>query len=137
MQDATAIFQPPHAYLYTRVLRSDEKQAQGNTKIRSDFSTNTLTSLAALKAAFDNVMRMLPEAYPFGKGGYTNVSKTLMEEAIEDFITLKNGKKIPSLTIDDRNALILALRKLILAREAWKSAKNKKTNPTRASRAKS
>jgi len=75
--------------VYTRLLKSDENQAQGNTARRSDFTSNTLTSLDTFKAAFDNVMKLLPKGYPFGKGGYTNLTKTLTDKAIDDFSTLK------------------------------------------------
>ncbi len=63
------------------------------------------------------------------KGGHTRVTQTLIEKAIEEFITLTNGN-FPSLTIDDRNALILAIRKLDLARAAWKLATKNKIKHT-------
>ena len=70
-------------------------------------------------------MKLLPKGYPFGKGGYTNVTKTLADKAIDDFSTLKNYSKFPSLTIDERHILILALKKLASAREAFKKGSNK------------
>ena len=113
------------------MLKSDDNQAQGNlnTHARQDLSSATLTSLAALKAAFDQVMTLLPEAHAFGKGGkgqhgHTNVTQTRFDQAIKEFITLTNGNFL-SLTIDDRNALILALRKLDAARETWVRTKKK------------
>ena len=107
------------------MLKRDKNQAQGNTKARSDFRSATLTSLAALKAAFDKVMALLPETYAFGTRGHTNVTQTLIEQAIKEFMTLTSGN-FPSLTIDNRSALILALRKLEVARATWKTARTKK-----------
>jgi hypothetical protein len=106
------------------VLKSDQTQSEGNTAVRrKDSSSATLASLAALKVAFDQVMKLLPEAHAFGKGGkgergHTNVAQHRITQAIADFQPINNGN-FPSLTIDDRNALILALRKLDAARETW------------------
>ena len=81
-----------------------------------------MTTLAALDTAFDKV-DLLPPAYAFGKGGYTNVQKGQITKAIDDFIT--PACNFPSLTIEERNVLILALRSLEVARAKWKTNKNK------------
>ena len=65
-----------------------------------------MTTLAALDTAFDKV-DLLPPAYAFGKGGYTNVQKGQITKAIDDFIT--PACNFPSLTIEERHVLILAL----------------------------
>jgi hypothetical protein len=106
------------------MLKRDENQMQGNSNAGTDFRPTTLTDLAALKAAFDKVMTLLiPPAYAFGKGGYTNVQQGLITKAIDEFIT--PACNFPSLTIDKRNVLIAALRSLEVARSKWTTAKSK------------
>jgi hypothetical protein len=96
---------------------------QGNSNAGTDFRPTTLTNLVAVRDVFDKVMTLLPPVYAFGKGGYTNVHQGLITKVIKDFIT--PACNFPSLTIDERNVLILALRSLEVVRSKWTTVKRK------------
>jgi hypothetical protein len=59
----------------------------------------------------------MPTTYVFGKGGHTNVRKSHIKKAIAWFASDEyNTGQFPSLTINQRNVLVLALQRLELAR---------------------
>jgi hypothetical protein len=76
----------------------------------------------------------MPTTYAFGKGGYSNVSKDNITKAIDTFASVACTGQFTSLTIDERNVLVLAFMAAGAgAYEIYESETGVKPRPSRIS----